>query len=98
MAARIPIPHTGQRIWYPSVAPRYGRARSIAAPAIGAPSNSPSPLVVVASPEIAPRCYCGMSLNSKPQASVITVPPAIATGTIMAKYQLCHVVANPATR
>ena len=82
----------------PSVASRYGRARSIAAPAIGAPSSRPRPFVVVASPETAPRCSSGISLKSRPQASVITSPPATATGTMSAKYQSCHVVAKPATR
>ena len=62
----------------------YGRARSIAAPASGAPSSSPRPFVVVASPEIAPRCCRGISLNRSPQASVMTVPPATTTGKIAA--------------
>ena len=54
-----------------------GRSR---APASGAPSSSPMPFVVVARPEIAPRCSRGISLNRRPHASVITVPPATATG------------------
>ena len=37
-------------------------------------------------------------MKSNPHASVMTVPPAIATGTIIPKYQLCHVFANPATK
>src|SRR5439155_25303723 len=68
IAARIGIRQTGQRIWYPSVECRYGRARSIARPATGAPRRRPRPLVVVARPETAPRCSCGMSLKSSPHA------------------------------
>ena len=44
--------------------------------------TSPMPFVVVASPETAPRSPGGMSLKSSPHASVITVPPAIATRKI----------------
>ncbi len=52
--------------------------------------TSPMPFVVVASPEIAPRSPGGISLKSSPQASVITVPPAMATTKITARYQPCH--------
>ena len=98
ITARIGMAQTGHKIWYPFVSRRYGRARSIAAPAIGAPSSRPRPFVVVPSPETAPRCSSGISLKSKPQASVITRPPDTATGMMSAKYQVCQVDANPATR
>ena len=67
----------------------------MAAPATSGPISSPRPFVVVARPEIAPRCCCGMSLKSRPQASVMTIPPAIATGKITGRYQSCHWVASP---
>ena len=57
---------------------------------------SPSPFVVVARPAIAPRSCGGMSLKRRPQASVITEPPAIATTKTTGRYQACHRVAVPA--
>ena len=56
----------------------------------------PMPFVVVASPEIAPRSPGGMSLKRRPHASVITVPPAIATTKISARYHACHSRPEPA--
>ena len=64
---------------------KYGEARSIAPPASSGPNSSPKPFVVVARPEIAPRCWGGISLKRSPHASVITMPAAIATGKIIAK-------------
>ena len=52
---------------------RGARRSARRAAARGPSSSSPSP-------ETAPRCSRGISLKSRPQASVITVPPAIATG------------------
>ena len=69
---------------------------SIAAPATSGPMSRPIPFVVVARPEIAPRCCCGMSLKSSPHASVMTIPPAIATGKITGRYQSCHSVREAA--
>ena len=60
--------------------------RSIAAPATIGPISRPMPLVVVASPAIAPRSRAGISVNSSPQASVITSPPATATGNTRTRY------------
>ncbi len=52
------------------------RRMSMQAPASRGPMMSPIPFVVVARPAIAPRSFAGMSLNRRPQASVITAPPA----------------------
>ena len=61
--------------------------------------TSPTPFVVVASPEIAPRSSGGISLKSSPHARVITVPPAIATRKMRPRYQVCHSRPRPpATR
>ena len=70
---------------------------SIAAPAAIGPMIRPKPFVVVARPEIVPRFAGGVSLNSSPHASVITAPPATATGKMSARYQSCHCCASPAT-
>jgi hypothetical protein len=40
------------------------------------------PFVVVASPVTVPRSPSGISLKSRPHESVITVPPATATGAM----------------
>ena len=58
--------------------------------------SRPMPFVVVASPEIAPRSAGGISLKSRPHASVITVPPAIATTKMTGRYQRCHSFAEAA--
>ena len=55
---------------------------SITAPAASGPITRPMPFVVVARPETAPRSSGGTSLKRSPQASVITVPPTIATTKI----------------
>ena len=65
------------------------------APASRGPMMSPIPFVVVARPAIAPRSVAGMSLNRRPQASVITAPPPMATKKMIARYQACHSVARP---
>ena len=60
--------------------------------------SRPIPFVVVASPEIAPRSAGGISLKRRPQASVITVPPAIATRKMTGRYHCCHVLPKPPRR
>ena len=55
----------------------------------------PMPFVVVARPEIAPRSPAGISLKRRPQASVMTDPPKIATMKITARYHACHASPDP---
>src|SRR6478736_496639 len=82
IAASTGIAQTGQSTSYPWVFSRYGDMTSIITPATSGPTSRPMPLVVVARPAIAPRCWGGISLKSSAHASVITVPPPIATGKI----------------
>ena len=58
--------------------------------------SRPIPFVVVARPAIAPWSAAGMSLKSRPHASVITLPPAIATTKITGRYQPVPLLAEPA--
>ena len=45
---------------------------------------SAQPFVVVAMPEIAPRCSGGIRRKRMAHESVITMPPATATGKMIA--------------
>ena len=71
---------------------------SITAPAASGPIIRPMPFVVVASPETVPRWSAGISLKRRPQASVITAPPATATTKMRPRYHACHSVPRPPAR
>ena len=49
--------------------------------------SSPIPSSSSQAPAIAPRSAGGISLKSRPHASVITVPPAIETRKMIGRYQ-----------
>ena len=75
-----------------------GRGCRSRRPRASGPITSPTPFVVVARPEIAPRSPGGISLKRSPHARVITVPPAIATTKIRPRYQACHSLPRPPAR
>ena len=73
------------------------RGRS-APPASSGPKTSAQPFVVVAIPEIAPRCSGGISRKRIAHDRVITMPPATATGKMIAVVPALPALGEPARR